>query len=258
MTTTTASPTVTYDLILTTMDKNPELVDEAQRLRHKVFSDDGEGLAQSATTGKDADIIDDKCDHLMVRACSGTEAGRIIATYRLQTGMDALRNNGYYSQQEFDMGLLETYRSEIIELGRAVVHKDHRQGPVLMKLLAGIANYAVKRGGRYLVGPGSIPGKENTVAAASIYHANLNNLSPPEFRVSPLPHGACPLEQFIVPAPKMPKLMKLYMTMGAKFCGPPFIDDEFNTIDFFIFIDLVEALLSPAKRFFGEVEIKKS
>jgi putative hemolysin len=249
---------VTYDLILTTMKRSPELVDEAQRLRHEVFSADGEGLSESAATGRDADIFDNDCDHLMVKARDGNEAGRIIATYRLQTGMHALRNHGYYTEQEFDMSQLEKYRAEIVELGRAAVHKNHRQGPVLMKLLAGIASYAVKRGGRYLVGPGSIPGKENTVAAASIYHANLNNLSPLEFRVTPLPHGACPLEPIIVPAPKMPKLMKLYMTMGAKFCGPPFIDGGFNTIDFFIFIDLVEALLSPAKRFFYEIEIKES
>ncbi len=258
MTTTMTSQAVTYDLILTTMSRNPELVDEAQQLRHEVFSADGEGLAQSATTGRDADVFDERCDHLLVRANGGNEAGRIIATYRLQTGMDALRNHGYYTEQEFDMSQLEKFRKEIIELGRAVVHKDHRQGPVLMKLLAGIAHYAMKRGGRYLVGCGSIPGKENTVAAASIYHANLNNLSPQEFRVSPLPHGACPLKPIIIPAPKMPKLMRLYMSMGAKFCGPPFIDKEFNTIDLFIFIDLVEALLSPAKRFFGEIEIKES
>jgi putative hemolysin len=35
-----------------------------------------------------------------------------------------------------------------------------------------------------------------------------------------------------------PKLMRAYLSIGAKICGPPAIDHEFGTIDFLTLLDL--------------------
>lgn len=266
MTTTTTPPpqvrgstpsAITYQTKLTRMSKNPDLVRKAQRLRFQVFNDIGEGLASSKVTGLDEDKFDGSYDHLLITAHGDGLENEVIATYRLQTGRNAAENNGYYMGEEFGMEHLEKFRPEIIELGRAAIHKDHRKGPVLMKLFGGIANYAFKHSCRYLIGCSSIVGKDKTAEAAAIYRANMHRLAPHEFRVTPHTHGACPLDPFTDPAPKPPALLDLYMTMGARFCGEPFVDSGFNSIDFPTYMDLVEAVVSRAKRFFREVDVEE-
>jgi putative hemolysin len=37
---------------------------------------------------------------------------------------------------------------------------------------------------------------------------------------------------------KVPKLLRAYLAVGAKICGPPAIDREFKTIDFLTLMDL--------------------
>jgi putative hemolysin len=43
-----------------------------------------------------------------------------------------------------------------------------------------------------------------------------------------------------------PKLLRTYLALGAKICGPPAFDREFKTIDFLTLIDLNS--LAPAIR----------
>jgi putative hemolysin len=50
---------------------------------------------------------------------------------------------------------------------------------------------------------------------------------------------------------KIPKLLRAYLALGAKICGPPALDRNFKTIDFLTMLDL-EALPSLARqRFFA-------
>jgi putative hemolysin len=37
---------------------------------------------------------------------------------------------------------------------------------------------------------------------------------------------------------KIPRLLRAYLAVGAKICGPPAIDREFKTIDFLTILDL--------------------
>ena len=39
-------------------------------------------------------------------------------------------------------------------------------------------------------------------------------------------------------AAQPPKLLRAYLSIGAKICGPPAIDREFGTIDFLTLLDL--------------------
>jgi putative hemolysin len=68
----------------------------------------------------------------------------------------------------------------------------------------------------------------------------------------------CPHEQMAVNAQqlaaegemavskKVPKLLKTYLAIGARICGPPAWDREFGTIDFLTLLDL--KMLSAAAR----------
>jgi len=115
----------------------------AQQRRFEVFNVElQEGLKENWKTRLDVDRFDASCDHLLVEHAS---SGRIVGTYRLQTGRIAAEGNGYYSAQEFDFTPYEPIRDELVELGRACVHQDHRKMNVLNLLWRGIADYARDR-----------------------------------------------------------------------------------------------------------------
>lgn len=216
----------------------------AQALRFAVFNLElNEGLEESFDTQLDVDPFDEICDHLLVEE---VETGSVVGTYRLQMGRTALANRGYYSAQEFDFSVFESMRDGIVELGRACVHQQHRNLVVLGLLWKGIADYARDRGGRYLCGCSSITSQDPAVGASAFAELSKNHLAPPEWLTKPLPEYHCPLEQLAAETPKIPKLLKAYLSLGAKICGPPALDRHFKTIDFLTLLDLDS--LSPATR----------
>src|SRR6266536_4962645 len=154
----------------------------AQQLRFEVFNLElGEGLAESYVIGLDVDPFDEFCDHLIVEELATSE---IVGTYRLQTGQLAAANLGYYSEREFDFLPYEPFRCEMIELGRACVHADHRNFNLLHLLWRGIARYAVERNARMLVGCSSISSQDPTDGAA-MYRQLQSHLAETALRTQP-------------------------------------------------------------------------
>src|SRR6266536_553812 len=180
----------------------------AQALRFAVFNLElNEGFAESLVTGLDADPFDEVCHHLLVEHLP---TGEIVGTYRLQTGLAAAANRGYYSEQEFDFAPLESIRGELIELGRACVHQQHRNLVVLGLLWKGIAEYARQRGGRYLCGCSSITSQDPAVGASAYSELCRKHLAAVEWRTNPLPAFDCPLDHLTEEPPKIPKLLRAY------------------------------------------------
>ena len=223
----------------------PVEIQAAQQLRFQVFNLElNEGLAQSYVTGLDADPFDAVCDHLIVEHLATQQ---IVGTYRLQTGGNAAKNLGYYSAQEFDFAPFEPMRNEIIELGRACVHRQHRNLIVLGLLWKGIADYAQKHGARYLIGCSSLTSQDAAVGASAYSElCRKNFLAVSQWRTQPTAAYECPLTRLAEEVVKIPKLLRAYLTLGAKICGAPALDRQFQTIDFLTLLDL--ASLSPAAR----------
>src|SRR5262249_35900724 len=97
----------------------------AYRLRFRVFNVElNEGLDSAFVTGQDQDEFDVVCDHVIVE---DRRTGAVVGTYRLQTGVTAARHLGYYSAREFDFSPYEYMRAQMVELGRACIHPDHRR-----------------------------------------------------------------------------------------------------------------------------------
>ena len=208
----------------------------AQALRFAVFNLElQEGLAESIATGLDADPFDEVCDHLLVEY---VPTGEIVGTYRLQTGLTAAAHRGYYSEQEFVFEPFESIRAQLIELGRACVHRQHRNLVVLGLLWRGIADYARVHGGRYLCGCSSITSQDPAVGASAYADLYRKHLVQSQWRTKPLPEFDCPLDCLAEEAPKIPKLLRAYLSIGAKICGPPALDRQFKTIDFLTLLDL--------------------
>ena len=220
----------------------------AQTLRFLVFNVElNEGLEQSYLTCRDEDPFDLACHHLLVE---DTETGDVVGTYRLQTGVRALANLDYYSAQEFDLEPFEHKRREIVELGRACVHSQHRNLVVLSLLWRGIADYARRHNARYLIGCSSLTSQDPQVGARMFADLSPSCLAPAPWQTTPWPTWACPLHPIAPESPKVPKLLSAYLSLGAKICAPPAIDREFKTIDFLTVLDLA-SLSSSARRFLG-------
>ena len=224
-------------------------VHAAQGLRFEVFNLElGEGLAHSFDTGRDSDPFDAVCDHLLVEH---RPTGEVVGTYRLQTGRMAMADRGYYSEQEFDFTPFEPVRGELIELGRACVHRAHRNLNVLGLLWKGIADYARVRGGRYLCGCSSLTSQDAAEGASVYAELCRKHLAPIQFRTRPTAPYECSLAHLAEHPPKVPKLLRAYLSVGAKICGPPALDREFKTIDFLTFVDLQKLPASARSKFLG-------
>jgi putative hemolysin len=246
-------------------------VRRAQRLRFEVFNLElNEGLAESHFTGLDADPFDAVCDHLLVEEVI---TGEIVGTYRLQTGTQAASNIGYYSEREFDFTPYQALRAKMIELGRACVHSEHRNFNLLHLLWRGIALYAREHGAQFLVGCSSLTSQHPSEGIAMYQRLFPKFLVRPEWRTLPRPEfvaggadaGFSSTDDRIQPEstppattlPRVhggtsltvPKLMRAYLGIGAKICGPPAIDREFGTIDFLTLLDL-QALPSVVRAHF--------
>jgi putative hemolysin len=244
--------------------------DAACRLRFKVFNIEmGEGLQSSYQTGLDTDRFDLFCEHLLVEdKLEDNPVRRIVGTYRMQSGITAARNLGYYSEQEFNFAPYEVLRPEILELGRASIDREHRTSEVLTLLWRGIAQYANDMGLRYLVGCSSLTSKD-PAEGWQMYRQLEHYRVSPELETSSTAAFACPTEQegaHAQPSPclaesnpaetnpaqqgaapvKVPKLLKTYLAIGARIAAPPAWDREFGTIDFLTLLDL--KLLSSAAR----------
>lgn len=207
----------------------------AFRLRFLVFNLElNEGLEAAYATGHDMDEFDAFCDHLIVEH-AGT--GNVVGTYRLQSGAMAGSKAGYYSEREFDFVPYSPLRESVIELGRACVHRDHRSAEVLYLLWRGLAQYSVHQGGRYLIGCSSLTSQDPAHGAA-VYRALRKYLVEPHLRTIPRPDFAMPPALPGNASDKIPKLLRTYLAVGARICGPPAIDREFKTIDFLTLMDL--------------------
>jgi len=212
-----------------------DLID-CQRLRYLVFNCElGEGLESSAKTELDRDRFDFICDHLMVRESA---SGKLVGTYRMQSGFRAKGNLGYYSEQFFDFAPFERIRAEVLELGRACVHTEYRNSAVLHMLWKGIVRYAMSCGARYLLGCSSLSSQDENAGMALYEELREKFLIEPALRTKPRPEFQCRAAGERTLAPTIPRLFRAYLDVSARLCGPPAIDRDFKTIDFLTLIDL--------------------
>jgi putative hemolysin len=110
----------------------------------------------------------------------------------MQSGPVATAHFGYYSQQEFEFAPYEHIRPRILELGRACIHKDHRNSEVLTLLWRTIATYCRFHGLRYLIGCSSLTSRDPSQGWA-LYHQIQDFLAPTELRTTVLPGYQLPL-----------------------------------------------------------------
>ena len=147
----TSSSMPRYTLLLST---DSALIDAAQRLRHDVFTSEPGFALTGAADGRDADRFDEYCDHLLVRE---DNSGELVGCYRMLPPPGAIAAGGLYTATEFDVQGLDSLRPSLVEMGRAVVREDHRNGGVVLLMWAGILAYLDRCGYDYVTGCVSVP-----------------------------------------------------------------------------------------------------
>jgi len=230
-------------------------IEAAQRLRFEVFNIEmKEGLQSSYDRGLDVDDFDPLCDHLIVRAAKG---GPVIGTYRLLRGSEARSHFGFYSEREFDLAKIKKLKGELLELGRSCVHKDYRDQAVLDSMWQAIADYIRKNRVSYLFGCASLHTTDPGEVSQLFGLLKEKYFAAESLRVNPLPERLFQgLDERVKIGNRrklffqLPSLIKGYLRVGAVLCGPPALDREFGTTDFFLLLE-VEQLSSEQRRRFG-------
>ena len=120
------------------MARSDSEIEEAQRLRYKVFAEEMGAFLPGAHEGIDSDIFDRYCEHLLVRDNS---TNKVIGTYRILPPDRARTICGYYAETEFDLTRLSHLRDRMVEVGRSCVHSNYRDGVTIARLWSGLADY---------------------------------------------------------------------------------------------------------------------
>jgi L-ornithine Nalpha-acyltransferase len=234
--------------------RDPGEIEEAQRLRFQVFNlEMKKGLQASYERGLDSDEFDAFCDHLIVRDLKSKE---IVGTYRLLLGSQARKTIGFYSEHEFDLNRIKRLDGELLELGRTCARKDFRDKALIPLMWESIAGFARQHDVRYMFGCGSLYTTE--ISEVSKYFTMLRKkyYAPEAFRVKPVPGTVfagvrSDVESNSQPArfQQLPSLLRGYLRIGAWVCGPPALDREFGTTDFFMLLDFTRLSARYLNRF---------
>jgi len=223
-------------------------VESALRLRYKVFRVELAGESATDPLKLEFDEYDFKCKHLIV---VDTTTGATVGTYRLNSFETAAAIDGFYSYDEFSIERLpfEVLRQGV-EIGRACIAEEHRNTKVLFLLWKGLAAYLKAEGKRYFFGCCSIFTADPQVGAVAYQQLTEAGHLHPRFRVTPR-KNEIDLSTTAGSKVELPSLFSLYLRIGAKVCGPPIIDREFGTIDFFVVCDTNSIGEKYRKMFFG-------
>ena len=221
------------------LTRNQEELDEVFKLRYK----DLLLYYNSSNTnenGQFKDEYDDYCDHLIVIDLTNNE---IVGTYRLVKKEHIKIHGKFVTEYEYDISKIKQY--EVLELGRAVVKEEYRNGSVIMLLWRGLTKYALANNIKYMFGTGSFQGINPEDYKHALSYIYYNHLSDEKVRVKTAhgPNSKLNLlkEEEIDPIlakKQIPPLIKGYIKIGATFGEDAFLDVPFNSLDVFVLLDI--------------------
>ena len=213
--------------------QGPAALREAQALRYRVFSAEFDAKLNGAELGLDMDDYDIHCRHIGVR---DLESGELVATTRLLDHQAAAGLGRYYSEEEFALHGLAGLEGPVLEIGRTCVDVAYRNGATIAVLWGELAEVLNEGGYRYLMGCASISMQDGGIQAHAIMQRlRERSLCTEHLRAEPR-HPLPPLDLPGNVIAEMPPLLKAYMRLGAKICGEPCWDEDFQVADVFILL----------------------
>lgn len=157
----------------------------------------------------------------------------------------AIAAGGLYTATEFDVRALDSLRPSMVEMGRAVVREDHRNGAVILMMWTGILAYLDRCGYDFVIGCVSVPTHGEGPAGSQLRGIRDfvlgRHSAAAEYTVHPYRpvllegrdlDGIDPPERTTIPP-----LMRGYLRLGAEICGQPAHDPDFGVGDFPALLD---------------------
>jgi L-ornithine Nalpha-acyltransferase len=236
-------------------------IKKAQRLRFEVFYREMAAIPDARTLLKkrDQDDYDAICDHLLVIDTTTERTAKrpwprrskVVGTYRVLMQEVAEKNQGFYTQGEYDIApLIARKRAthHFLELGRSCVLKPYRNRRTVELLWQGLWTYVRERGVDVMLGCASFPGTDPTQHALALSFLHHYSRAPEDWFVSA--HPDLKVDMNMMPKDKvntkealkgMPPLIKGYLRLGAYVGDGAVVDKQFGTTDVLIIMP-VEAI----------------
>lgn len=225
---------------------SPEDIEAAQALRWQIFYQEGDATPseEMSRLGRDFDVFDDVCDHLLVVDRSlGDGPKSVVGTYRLIRRPAAAKRGGFYSRGEYDIDRVVAWPGKVLELGRSCVSAPYRGRPLMQLLWRGIAAYVFKHDIELMFGCASMPGVNPDALALPLSYLHHNHLAPEALRARALPElyvdmNRMPADQIDLreALAVLPPLIKGYMRLGGWVGEGAVIDHQFGTTDVFVIV----------------------
>ncbi len=254
----------------------PNIVRELGRLREETFRTVGEGTGNS----RDNDPFDEYYDHFWAWDKSRNE---ITGAYRIGRVDEILKKygtSGVYSNTLFNMEpiLNSDFKEGTLEAGRSFVRPEFQRGLSLLYIWTGLARFlSAHPEYKYLMGPVSISNEfqDNSKHLMINYlmkhythekSSLVTSKNPPTFESELTPEelmsivdssmDLASLQEFVRmaegnPKAQIPQLIKLYLELGVRFLAFN-RDDDFNSIDGLIWLNIPEVPENIGIRYFGE------
>ena len=214
-------------------------IEAAEKLRYDMLlMDFNENNTNNA--GTDKSPYDELCDHLVA---IDTDTNKVVGTYRILASNSPKFVAGceYITEHEFNISNLKATGENIVELSRAVVHPDYRNGAVIKLLWKSLYVYGVRHNIRYLFGTASYHGVDgtkydNSFAWLKDKYSVDNSIDAPAYAPN---YPIKDIEYDVqVAKEETPSLIKGYLAMGCKVATGTYIDYEFGSIDVLTILDL--------------------
>lgn len=229
----------TDNFIIKTAENSDELLKLLQ-LRHEIFVYEWQG--RKAFHRLDVDDFDFQADHLMIIDKASCE---VVGTYRL---LLSKFTDSFYSQNEFELDSFMEGPAIKLEMGRACVHPDYRDGTAIDVLWQGLSRYIVKSQTRFLFGCSSVKSIDPVKISRLFKHFEKKGNWTDEFQIRPTKKYSFPGFDMAIAEPLspvdarefVPPLLRTYLQAGAKVYGGPACDRDFSCIDVLTILDLTK------------------
>lgn len=224
-----------------------EEIAAAQEVRYRVFCEElgAQISSPDLAAGRDVDMFDDICDHLIVCDSSlpGADHNRVVGTYRLLTQERARENSGFYSTAEFELDKLVERNSgfRFVELGRSCVLPAYRNKRTVEAMWQAIWAYVKTHRIDVMAGCASFHGTVPAAHAEALSFLSHHCKTDGNWSVRAvagryscmdlMPEEAVNAKSALL---AMPPLIKGYLRLGARFGDGCVIDREFGTTDVFV------------------------
>ncbi|NBT58185.1 GNAT family N-acetyltransferase, partial [bacterium] len=220
--------------LVKTIDSQRDL-EAVLKFRYEIFHREFQG--KLLPFGKDQDDFDPIADHLVI---IDKTKQKIIGTYRL---ISTSFSPEPYSNSEFDLSEILSTPEIKLELSRACIHRDYRNGVVISLLWRGICQYISAVGADYVMGCSSVNTMDSEEISKIVKTLAQQRSGLNHFTVLPREeyfrkNGLHLINRKKVEA--IPSLLQSYLHLGAKVSLHPAWDYQFHCVDFFTLLNVSE------------------